>query len=95
MNSLGMIALLLAARVNFIFGSFNISVFVMLLAGSLDKAHSRAKIRLVAIAYLWLYWLLISALGVVLICYLDCSLLKLCKIVALVVVVLVIVLGRC
>ena len=93
MNSLGMIALLLAAGLILSLNPFNISVFVMLLAGSLDKAHSRAKIRLVAIAYLWLYWLLISALGVVLILLFGLLTAKALQIVALVVSGLVIVLG--
>jgi hypothetical protein len=93
MNSLGMVILLLVSGLILSLNPFNISIFTWLLAGALDKAHSRRKIRLIAIIYLWLYWLLIAAFGIVLILLLGLLTDTGLQILALVVSGLMIVLG--
>lgn len=93
MNDINMAILLLVTGLILSLNPFSISVFTSLLAGALDKAHNRHRIRFIAVSYLWFYWALISGIGALLVWPLSLLSEKNLQITALVASGLIIVLG--
>jgi hypothetical protein len=67
MSSISMLVLLLTVGLLLSLNPFNLSVFSVLLAGTLGKGHPKAKVHNVASTYLIVYWLATALLGIALV----------------------------